>query len=338
MLDVKLAGAQMFENLKVFPLIAAGAGDLPWDLMMDALAAGTLTIGEVGQGTVPALASMNAGDRHVLVLDGEQLIGSRQNRMTNRSILLPAHSKTEIPVFCMEQGRWHFNSEHMQSAPQHSPSKLRRRARDVEARYAAAGFAAEPGQLSEEQGVFWHDVSGTLSDLGGDSPTSSLHATYEANARRIAAFVTAFHREDDQIGLLAFVDELVLGMDILGAPRLYAGVHDRLLRGYALDAMTVPRRDDAHMHVNDAAAQSYLDIVRTASRHDAPTVGAGTYHVLSGAVVGGELLDDERRVAHLSAFPSVQRGSDRPQLHTRLTDPVPPPSYRRRHRGSGEDR
>jgi hypothetical protein len=56
--------------------------------MADALAAGTLTITEVGTGTVPNLAATNASDRDTLVLDGEQLIGSRQNRMTNRSMLL----------------------------------------------------------------------------------------------------------------------------------------------------------------------------------------------------------------------------------------------------------
>jgi hypothetical protein len=36
----------------------------------------------------------------VLVLDGEQLIGSRQNRTTNRSILLPAHATTEMASAC----------------------------------------------------------------------------------------------------------------------------------------------------------------------------------------------------------------------------------------------
>jgi hypothetical protein len=42
---------------------------------------------------VPELIATNRGDADVLVLDGEQLIGARQNRMTNRSILLPAAAR-----------------------------------------------------------------------------------------------------------------------------------------------------------------------------------------------------------------------------------------------------
>jgi hypothetical protein len=138
MLDVSLGSTRQHRSLTVFALLAPGARDLPYDLLVDALAGGALRMGEVDGGTVPTLVAKNESDRVVLVLDGEQLIGARQNRMTNRSILLPPHSVTEIPVFCMEQGRWHFESDAMSPAPQHSPTKVRRRARETEVRHAAA--------------------------------------------------------------------------------------------------------------------------------------------------------------------------------------------------------
>jgi hypothetical protein len=337
MLDVKLGGPQKFENLEVFPLIAAGADDLPYDLLADAITAGTLTITEVGQGTVPALVATNTGERDVLVLDGEQLVGSRQNRMTNRSILLPAHSGTEIPVFCMEHGRWHFTSHQMSPAPQHSPAKLRRHARAAEARRAAAGMEAAPEMLREEQGAYWADVADTLSKVGGHTPTGSLHAAYEANRRPIAEFVAAFDIRPDQVGLLAFADGVALGLDVIGAPRLYARVHERLLRGYVLDALehATAGRAAGTGALDGLAAQLYLDAVREAPRHAAPTAGLGTYHVLNGIVVGGELLDDSQRVTHLSAFPAVRRGQAAGPIER---DPhVAPPSERRRHRTQPPD-
>jgi hypothetical protein len=337
MLDVKLGGAKTFENLTVFPLIAADADDLPYDLLADAIAAGTLTITEVGQGTVPTLVATNTGERPVLVLDGEQLIGSRQNRMTNRSILLPADSKTEIPVFCMEERRWHFTSGQMSAAPQHSPAKLRRHARVAEARRADAGMAAAPEVLREEQGAYWHDVADTLSALGSHSATGSLHAAYDAHLRRIAEFVATFDSRPDQVGLLAFAGDSALGLDIVGAPRLYARVHERLLRGYVLDALELAsvRRSVGAAVPDGTAAQRYLDEVRQAPRRAAPTTGLGTYQVLSGVVIGGELFDDSRRVTHLSAFPSDRRGQDAGPI---ASDPnVAPPSQRRRHRRQPPD-
>src|SRR5690606_30206741 len=86
MLDLELAAAQRHDLLTLFPLVAVGEPELPYALLVDALAAGTVRITEVGAGTVPALLAWNAGDVDVLVLDGEQLVGARQNRMTNRSI------------------------------------------------------------------------------------------------------------------------------------------------------------------------------------------------------------------------------------------------------------
>jgi hypothetical protein len=144
------AEAQRDGRLTVFPLLADGEVQLPYLLLADAMESGTLRITEIGQGTVPALLALNQGDADVLVLDGEQLIGAKQNRMPNRTILLPAKSETRIPVSCMEQGRWHYR--HRSAGPesadslrfrheaQHSPSKIRRHVRNLEAKLAMDGM------------------------------------------------------------------------------------------------------------------------------------------------------------------------------------------------------
>lgn len=334
MLDVSIGSARQHLNLTLFPLLAPGAADLPYDLLVDAVAAGTTSIGEVGQGTVPSLQAKNTADRAVLVLDGEQLIGARQNRMTNRSILLPAHSTTEIPVYCMEQGRWHFESDAMQPAPQHSPAKVRRRARETEARHAVAGGSSPLSMLREAQGDVWNDVAETLHAMGASSSTRDLDAAFTASVQRMDEWLGAFPRDAGQVGLLAFVAGAPLGMDVIGAPRLYERLHDRLLRGYIMDAFEHGHRAGTGATARPAPAveqaQAFLDVVRGAARAEAPTVGLGTYHVLSGAVVGGELLDGGR-VAHLSAFP-VQPTGGRGGVPVADESPVAPPSRRRRHR------
>lgn len=342
MLNVTLGSAQSHENLTIFPLLAVGAADLPYALLTDALSAGTLTIGEVGQGTVPTLLAHNAGAEGVLVLDGEQLIGSRQNRMTNRSILLPSGSTTEIPVYCTEQGRWHFDTDTMAPSPQYSPTKVRRRARETEHRYTIAGLAASPATLREAQGDVWADISETASTVGGHSATGALDNVFATNIGRIDTWLSAFPLAAHQVGLLAFVGGEPLALDVIASHRLYGRVHGRLLRGYVLDAIERlgARRDGGPELAGASAApssladaQAYLDTVRNATRVDAPTVGSGRYNVLTGPVIGGELLDGDRLV-HLSAFPAAASRS-RGMNAAAQDNPVASPSRRRHHRGGG---
>jgi hypothetical protein len=53
---------------------------------------------------VPELRVKNSGDLPVLILDGEELVGAKQNRIVNVTILVPPHSETVIPVSCIEAG------------------------------------------------------------------------------------------------------------------------------------------------------------------------------------------------------------------------------------------
>ena len=53
---------------------------------------------------------VNEGELSVLLLDGEELLGAKQNRVLNLTILVPAHQTCVVPVSCVESGRWHHVS------------------------------------------------------------------------------------------------------------------------------------------------------------------------------------------------------------------------------------
>ena len=160
-----------------------------------------------------------------------------------------------------------------------------------------------------------------------------MDAVYGANAACLDEMQRAFPGVPGQVGLLAFIGATPIGLDIVGGRILYARLHPRLLRGYLLDALdrAVDRAgaSPAPVATDASVAQVYLDAVRSAARVPAPTVGKGAYAVLTGAVIGGELLDGDA-VAHLSAFPTDDGFGRTGRPPVLREEPLPRPSERRR--------
>lgn len=320
MFEASLGHPQHHENLTIFPILAEKERELSYLVMADALNHGILTIGEKNGGEVPILLATNAGLEPILILDGEQLIGAKQNRMTNRSILLPPQSITEIPVSCMEQGRWHHQSDHFSPAPQHAPSKVRRKARETEARASYDAEARGPGarsshrDLAQAQGEVWDEIREFGDKLGGTSDTGALNTIFENRRGQMRDWVQSFPLVQNQIGVAAFNGRVPLAMDAVGSPSIYGKVHERLLTGYILDAMEGwhPERPSARPSPDDA--EQLITALGTTERVPSLSVGAGKYRILRGRLLGGELVEDDKLV-HLSAFPAIQhpRGmGDRP--------------------------
>jgi hypothetical protein len=63
-----------------------------------------------------ALLVKNGAAKPVLILDGEELVGAKQNRIVNLTILVAAQQTLHIPVSCVEAGRWARRSREFASA------------------------------------------------------------------------------------------------------------------------------------------------------------------------------------------------------------------------------
>ena len=110
--SVQLGEPQTFKNIAIVPLIAPVDGTFQYLTLGEALAAGDLVITETSaNGSVPELLVVNRGNKPVLLIDGEELAGAKQNRVLNTSILLKEASETKIPVSCTERGRWSYASK-----------------------------------------------------------------------------------------------------------------------------------------------------------------------------------------------------------------------------------
>ena len=103
--SAKAGDPQVYRNIVIFPMTGTIEGDLDYLTLGEALESRLLTVTEVtAGGSVPELKVTNSADKPVLLLDGEELAGAKQNRVLNTTVLVPAKQSVVIPVSCTEQG------------------------------------------------------------------------------------------------------------------------------------------------------------------------------------------------------------------------------------------
>ena len=149
-------------GLGIIPLLGDTALDLPpIDLLERALDGGTLKITEVSEGgSVPFLRAENNGSKPVLILDGEELTGGKQNRIVNTTIIIAAETSIKIPVSCVEAGRWNRRREDFASGE----ALFRAKSRAVQKAGVAMSIRME-GNFRSDQGQVWREVDESLSEL-----------------------------------------------------------------------------------------------------------------------------------------------------------------------------
>jgi hypothetical protein len=158
----------------------------------------------------------NEGHRPVFLLDGEELVGAKQNRVVNISVLAPLASVLHIPVTCVEQGRWHASSCQMASSEQ----TLFAQARARKAAQVTASLERDAGAFSD-QGTVWADIRGKADRLGSSSATWAMADVYRDQEARMSEYVRSFRDEPRQIGAVYRVGRN-LGLELFDSPRTFA--------------------------------------------------------------------------------------------------------------------
>jgi len=277
--------------LVLLPLYSPQESPLDFVSLSTALAANSFAIGEFdGAGVVGSLIVENIGAKPVLLLDGQELQGAKQNRVLNTTILVSEHSSLTIPVSCTEQGRWARVSDRFQESLSPAPPRLRR----LNQRAVAASLSEE-GRYSGDQIEVWECVRRMAEESGVRSQTSAMRDMFQSRLRDIDVVSSSAPLQPGQTGLLAIAAGAVLGCDIVARQDVYATLHPVLVRSYAMDALLAPGRplsQPAHL-----LAMDFLGTVLGSAERRFKSVGCGEdlrYEgdrlVGSSLVCGGSLI------------------------------------------------
>lgn len=286
-----------FEQLRITPVFMREERQMPYLELEEALRDNLIEVTEVSeQGSVPNLRVVNRADRDVIILDGEQLVGAKQNRIVNTTVVVPAHATVEIPVTCVEQRRWHYTSDRFSDSRSHSYGSLR----SLKHRSVTRSLRST-GRHTSDQSEVWGDISAKMHRMEAASPTMSMDDMFTSRVSgeeesRLSA--EAAH-QPKQVGYFAFVRGGFAGGDVFGSSQLCRAKLEKLLRGHYLDSL------DAGVEFPPLTIEQVIGQVRAARPEQFAAVGKGSeLRFESGDVQGGWSVVDEF-IPHLMVFPKL---------------------------------
>jgi hypothetical protein len=261
---IDVADFQESSGLQIYGLRTCGNGALVYTTLDEALAAQVLDVTEVSEGgSVPDLKVVNRGGLPVFLMAGEQLVGAKQNRVLNASILVPANATVLIKVSCIESGRWRYRSPKFASGGTMSHGILRK----LMSKHADKGYRERGTPMSDQHEV-WREVSRKLGSMGSASPTEAVNKVYEDYRERMAELLRRMHVPEGCSGAAFALGGKVAGVDLFDKPETLAKLWLKLVPAYAVDALEIGEGGGTPAPLSADAVTQWI---RSASRTEGTT-------------------------------------------------------------------
>lgn len=261
-----------------------------------------VTITEVDEsGSVPTLLLDNRAALPVFLLDGEQLVGAKQNRTVNLSLLIAAGTKTEIPVSCVEAGRWSRRSRKFHSSRHMHYSRGRRD------KMAQVNRSLRTNRSRRaDQGQVWLSINEKVAALKAGAPTEAMDDVFEHATSHLDDYARALKPKPKQVGAVFAIDGEVSGFDLFADAAHCARYFPKLVGSHALDAMESATGSSATPAAPArASVAAFLKRFDSADEevHDAISLGQDL-RVETAEVVGAGLVWEGAYI-HLAGFPKA---------------------------------
>jgi len=312
---VSISGSKLWEGMnaaepcthgsvRIVPLVGPSSGD-PTYRLFDAETAEKVEVSEVDEGGhVPNITVDNGLDDRLLLIDGQELIGCKQNRILNTDVLIAAHKKVSIPVSCVEAGRWGYRGRKFRPG-RHSPGSSRSR----KAEFVHRALRGERGHVSDQAQV-WHDIELKMCALNASSPTMAMHDIYEQREEDLAEARATFELPPETIGVAVYLGDRFLGFDLFDRAATFRHYWKSLLDSYLLDWL-VSKARPAESGSEGGDPLPVEDLVRTLSeaqweQYESPGEG-NDLRWESEKLTASALAVGADSVVHLQAFPKREQ-------------------------------
>lgn len=303
------AGQSQGQKLRVVPILGPSHEEPSYELLRQQTLASILVTEISEHGSVPELQVQNRLAVRVFLMDGQELVGAKQNRILNTDVLVPANATLKIPVSCVEQGRWHHNS-HSFSVGKSASHRTRR----AKLSRVYASLKSAQGHDADQQAV-WDEVHFCLAASGASSETMALNDAYARREQEFRTFRTSLRMPQEAVGLAVFHGGLFQGLDLFDRHSTLAYFWESLVDSYAMDLLGVAVDPAQPTSEEGQIVRGVLDQVIGSKWEPFASLGEGAEWRVDGDLAAAALVWDEKVVVHLQVFPRADQGQEQTRTY-----------------------
>lgn len=280
--DIRIGEPVFLRNLSIYAISGSSENGLEISSIDEIIKDARGRFSELETPDINRLLFNNQGNHPVLMLDGEEITGSLQDRIIASSTLVEERSTRDIPVICAEEGRWDeiggFQTGYC------SYPRIR-------------AILSRPGRKENGlQKTVWKEIERKLTATKTLSTTSSMHDIYDNLEDAVNRYLEGFRSlNHETIGFVGTAGRQILGCDIFSDPKTYKKFEQRLIRSYALDAIEYQKSSRGKIDV-DNFLQSVLQSLERKKKK------SGRFSIKGDGLLGQGFIH-KNRIIHLSAFP-----------------------------------
>ena len=287
-----LGNKQAYKNMVVFPLFNDQEVSIDYILLDEATDANRVVISEdFEDGIVTELTIENASGENILILEGDELIGTKQRRSANTTMLIPAHSVVAIPVSCVERRRWYYQGRGMMSKDR---VLLKRNIAVNESLPSAESLSSANGETRD----IWEIASKDTALYHVDEPTRIIDNTHPHDQQTIDDYLRHVKVEDNQVGFLIMGNNKIVGCEYVGKYDTLSKTFSKLMTHYILDTMDTNKMT---CPLSARIASGFLNDIRLCTVKGRPSLSLGTDLHLESRNVTGSALSFGKELIHLIA-------------------------------------
>ncbi|MDO5850062.1 MAG: tubulin-like protein [Methanobacteriaceae archaeon] len=291
---------QNYNNISIIPLKSNSSTKADIMSLKKGLELGLVEVKECEPSTVNTIMVTNNAVTPLILVDGDEITGAKQNRIVNTTILIPPKTTMPVSVSCTEHGRWHFkdNSE-SKAIFSHSEYFANSNTRRAKAQNSYNDMDC--------QAVVWDSISQVESRMEFKSATAALNDSYENVMKDQEECIEHFKVLDGQTGLIAIIDGEVRGVELFANHRMYKDYHDKIIKSYIIDSLNTENIENNLS--NEEIIKIVEDISNSKVKKDT-TKGLGESFKFSNDYGNGSALVYDGEIIHMPYFKNADGFSD----------------------------